>query len=255
MGSILETTSGCLHIRAYTTREEMGEKAAADAAGRLNAIIGERGMANAVFAAAPSQNEFLAALLRQDVDWTKVRAFHMDEYIGLKEDAPQGFGNFLKAAIFGIADFKEVHYLNGQAADPLAECERYAGLLTEYPPDIVFLGVGENGHLAFNDPGVADFSDPMKVKVVTLDDVCRNQQVNDGCFGSLEAVPKQALTLTMSALTDIRDAIAVVPGETKRDAVTKMVRGPITTGCPASILKRHENAAMYLDSESAAGLL
>jgi len=255
MGSILDIYSGSLRIQAYETRMEMGENAAVDAADRLKRIIGEKGMANAVFAAAPSQNEFLASLLRQDVDWVKVRAFHMDEYIGLTEDAPQGFGNFLKEAIFDIVDFGEIYYLNGQAPDPETECERYAGLLETYPPDIVFLGIGENGHLAFNDPGVADFSDPLKVKVVALDDVCRNQQVNDGCFASLDDVPKSALTLTMSALMDIPDAIAVVPGKTKKDAVTKTVRGPITTGCPASVLQKHENAVLYLDRESAADLL
>lgn len=255
MGSILDIRSGSLRIRAYETRMEMGERAAMEAADRLKKIITEKGTANAVFAAAPSQNEFLASLLRQDVDWTKVRAFHMDEYIGLKEDASQGFGNFLKAAIFDIVDFAEIYYLNGQASDPQAECERYAGLLEKYPPDIVFLGIGENGHLAFNDPGVADFNDSNKVKVVELDDVCRNQQVNDGCFVSLADVPKKALTLTMSALIDIPDAIAVVPGETKKDAVTSAVRGPVTTECPASVLQRRQNAVMYLDRESAADLL
>ena len=255
MGSILDIQSGCLGIRAYDTRVEMGERAAKDAAGRLNTIIQEKGMANAVFAAAPSQNEFLASLLQQNVDWTRVRAFHMDEYIGLEEDAPQGFGNFLKEAIFDIVDFGAIYYLNGQAPDPMAECERYAGLLAKYPPDIVFLGIGENGHLAFNDPGVADFDDPQRVKVVELDDICRNQQVNDGCFERLGDVPKQALTLTMSALMDIRDAIVVVPGQTKRDAVTRTVKGPITTDCPASVLQRHKNAVLYLDRESAAGLL
>lgn len=255
MGKILETSESCLLVKAYESRGEMGISAAEDAAKRINMMIEEKGEVSAVFAAAPSQNEFLEELLRHDIDWSKVKAFHMDEYIGLPEDAPQGFGNFLKAAIFGKAPFKEVNYLNGQAEDPREECMRYSKLLEQSPPDIVFLGIGENGHLAFNDPGVADFEDPHKVKVVELDDTCRNQQVNDGCFAQLGDVPKRALTLTMSMILSIKEAVVVVPGSTKKDAVTETVKGEISTACPASILREHKNTALYLDSTSAGGLI
>lgn len=255
MGKILETSESCLLVKAYESRGEMGISAAEDAAKRINMMIEEKGEVSAVFAAAPSQNEFLEELLRHDIDWSKVKAFHMDEYIGLPEDAPQGFGNFLKAAIFGKAPFKEVNYLNGQAENPQEECIRYSKLLEQSPPDIVFLGIGENGHLAFNDPGVADFEDPHKVKVVELDDTCRNQQVNDGCFAQLGDVPKRALTLTMSMILSIKEAVVVVPGSTKKDAVTETVKGEISTACPASILRKHKNTALYLDSTSAGGLI
>lgn len=255
MGKILETSESCLLVKAYESRDEMGISAAEDAAKRINKMIEEKGEVSAVFAAAPSQNEFLEELLSHDIDWTKVKAFHMDEYIGLPKDAPQGFGNFLKAAIFGKVPFKEVNYLNGQAKDPQEECIRYSKLLEQSPPDIVFLGIGENGHLAFNDPGVADFEDPYKVKVVELDDTCRNQQVNDGCFAKLDDVPKRAFTLTMSMILSIKEAVVVVPGITKKDAVTETVKGEISTACPASILRKHRNTALYLDSTSAAGLI
>lgn len=255
MSKLMERTYGNLAFHAFDTREEMGQAAAKDAAQRINNIIAKKGGANAVFAAAPSQNEFLAALVEQDIDWSKVKAFHMDEYIGLHKDAPQGFGNFLRDAIFGRVNFADVNYLNGQAKDPGQECARYSKLLEQNPIDIIFLGIGENGHLAFNDPAVADFNDPHRVKVVELDNVCRNQQVNDGCFDKLDDVPKSALTLTMSMIMGVPEAVVIVPGSLKREAVTKTATGEISTECPASILKKHGDAVLYLDKESALDLI
>lgn len=255
MSLLFYKKAGLLNIKAYDAREEMGMEAAKDAAARINAIIKNKRNANAVFAAAPSQNEFLKYLRDYDIDWNKIRAFHMDEYIGLQADAPQGFGRFLRKAIFSRVPFLEVNYLNGQAIDPEAECERYSKLLTDNPPDIVFLGIGENKHLAFNDPMVADFNDPYKVKVVKLDSICRNQQVNDGCFEKIEDVPKIALTLTMSMIMSIPEAIIIVPGTTKKDAVRDTVSGNISTSCPASILRKHKSAVLYLDKDSAEYLL
>ncbi len=255
MRKLLEKTADRLIVKAFETREEMGREAAEDAAQRINAIIEKKGFVNAVFAAAPSQNEFLACLLEQDIDWSKVQAFHMDEYVGLDKDAPQGFGNFLRDAIFGKVPFAKVNYLNGQAADISRECERYSKLLEENPVDIIFLGIGENGHLAFNDPAVADFDDRRKVKAVQLDIVCRNQQVNDGCFEKLEDVPKSALTLTMSMIMSVPEAVVIVPGAQKKYAVKRTTHGDITTQCPASILKQHQSAVLYLDKESAQDLL
>lgn len=243
-----------LQVCIYPDRQELGRQAGADVAQRLKEIIGRRGEATVVFAAAPSQNELLAYLRTSDVDWSKVRAMHMDEYIGLPDDHPARFGNFLRRSIFEQVSFREVYYLadGDEAAD--AACVRYARLLTEYPPDLILLGVGENGHLAFNDPPVADFADPYKVKIVELDEVCRRQQVNDGCFASLDDVPRQAITLTMSAIIAIPQAVAVVPGAQKAEAVAAMVSGPISTQCPASVLRRHDSAVVYLDQESAARL-
>ena len=238
-----------LRVEILKNRDELGRASAKEAARRLNQLIAEKGEATAVFAAAPSQNEFLACLAREDVDWTKVRALHQDEYIGLDPSHPAGFGNFLDRAIFKALPFKEIHYLSGPSTQE--SLDRYNKLLTEHPVDIIFLGIGENGHLAFNDPAVADFEDPKRIKVVDLDDVCRQQQVNDGCFGAIGEVPKQALTLTMSQILNTPQALAMVPGKLKANAVCRALTGDISTECPASVLRRHPDAVLYLDADSA----
>lgn len=243
-----------LSVYTFETREEMGKVAAADAAARINAIIEKNGVANVVFAAAPSQNDLLENLLKTDIDWSKVRAFHQDEYVGISADEPAGFGNFLDRAIFKKVNFKELHYLLCGAEEAEEKCEAYAELLRQYPIDLIFLGIGENGHLAFNDPAVADFNDPKMVKIVELDDVCRQQQVNDGCFATLDDVPKQAMTMTMSLIMNIPEAICVVPTIRKANAVYHALLGEVTTACPASILRDHPNAALYLDKDSASKL-
>ena len=185
-----------LPVRIFETREEMGKDAAVEAAKIISETIAKNGVANVVFAAAPSQNDLLESLLKQDIDWSKVRAFHQDEYIGIDENEPAGFGNFLNRAIFDKVNFKERHYLLCDADKAEEKCAEYTSLLKEFPIDLIFLGIGENGHLAFNDPAVADFNDPKMIKVVELDDVCRQQQVNDGCFATLNDVPKQAISMT-----------------------------------------------------------
>lgn len=243
-----------LSVYTFETREEMGKVAAADAAARINAIIERNGVANVVFAAAPSQNDLLENLLKADIDWPKVRAFHQDEYVGISPDEPAGFGNFLDRAIFKKVNFKELHYLLCSAEEAEEKCASYSELLRQYPIDLIFLGIGENGHLAFNDPAVADFNDPKMVKIVELDDVCRQQQVNDGCFATLEDVPKQAMSMTMSLIMSIPEAICVVPTIRKANAVYHALRGEVTTACPASILRNHPNAALYLDKDSASKL-
>lgn len=243
-----------LSVHAFDTRVEMGRAAAADAAARIRKIIEQKGEANVVFAAAPSQNELLEGLLQEDIDWTKVRGFHQDEYIGIDEKEPAGFGCFLRRAIFDKVPFKELHFLLCDAGQAEAKCQSYTGLLEKHPIDLIFLGIGENGHLAFNDPSVADFEDPKKVKVVELDEVCRQQQVNDGCFASLDQVPKQAMSMTMSLIMSVPEAVCVVPTQRKANAVYNALFGPVTTACPASILRRHPNAALYLDRDSAAKL-
>ena len=244
-----------LPVYIFNTRAEMGVKAAADAAEIINAVIAKNGVANVVFAAAPSQNDLLENLLKQDIDWTKVRGFHQDEYIGIDENEPAGFGLWLRRAIFDKVPFMELHYLLCDADQADAKCAEYTELLKKYPIDLIFLGIGENGHLAFNDPAVADFNDPKMIKVVELDDVCRQQQVNDGCFPTLNDVPKQAMSLTMSFIMSVPHAICVVPTDRKANAVYGATRGPVTTDCPASILRRHESAGLYLDKDSASKIL
>ena len=240
-----------LPVHVHDTRAESGPPAAAEAAGIIRDAIARNGCANVIFAAAPSQNDLLESLLQQDIDWSKVRGFHQDEYIGLPAEHPAGFGNFLRRAIFERVPFLELHYMACKPEDAEAMCEQYSALLEKYPPDLIFLGVGENGHLAFNDPAVADFHDPKRVKIVDLDPVCRMQQVNDGCFASVEEVPHRALTLTMSQILSVPRAVAVVPTVRKAAAIAAALKGPISESCPASILRRCQGASLYLDADSA----
>ncbi len=245
-----------LTYKIYESRQEMGVCAAKEAAAEIKAQIAKKGEINMIFAAAPSQNEFLASLINdKEIDWTKIHAFHMDEYIGLDKDAPQGFGNFLYNAIFGKVSFASVNYIDITATDPYAEAERYAKLLAEHPCDIICMGIGENGHIAFNDPHVADFNDKYAVKPVELDNVCRMQQVNDGCFASIDLVPTHAMTLTIPTLVAPEAIFCVVPAPSKANAVYNTVKGEITEACPASILRRHDNATLYLDTDSGAKIL
>lgn len=256
MEPVFKSTAGELRVRIYRNRKEMGEAAAGKAANTLRSLLARQERAGVVFAAAPSQNEFLDALCAcGEIDWSRVDAFHMDEYIGLPQDAPQGFGNFLRRHIFSRLPFGSVHYLNGGAADPEEECEAYAALLEKAKPDVVFMGIGENGHIAFNDPAFAKFNDPKTVKTVTLDDVCRRQQVHDGCFADLESVPRRALTLTVPALTAPEHVFCMVPAASKANAVMRAVTGAVTEECPASILRKKAGAVLFLDRDSGAGLL
>ncbi len=240
-----------LNVNIYDSRAEMGIAAANDIKAKILELLKTKETINMIFAAAPSQNEVLFALANDKaIPWNRVNAFHMDEYIGLPSDAPQGFGNFLKEHIFGIADFKSVSYINISAKDENAECERYSKLLKEHPTDIVVMGIGENGHIAFNDPPVADFKDKKMVKPVELDDVCRNQQVHDGCFATLDDVPKMAITLTVPTLFAGDYLFCIVPAKTKANAVRDTVNNDINEKCPATVLRLHKNAVLYLDNDS-----
>ena len=240
-----------LKVNIYSSRNEMGAAAAADVKAAILRLLGEKETINMIFAAAPSQNEVLANLANdKEIPWGRVNAFHMDEYIGLDKDAPQGFGNFLNKAIFGVAPFKSVNYIDISAPDADKECARYSALLRENPVDIVVLGIGENGHIAFNDPPFADFQDKALVKSVKLDEVCRNQQVNDGCFATIDDVPTHALTLTVPALMAGKELYCIVPAKTKARAVYETINGDITPMCPASVLRTHKCATLYLDPDS-----
>ena len=174
----------------------------------------------------------------------------MDEYIGIDGSKPQSFGNFLYRSIFSKVPFKTVNYLNGVAPDIEAECHRYASLLKDYPVDIVCLGIGENGHIAFNDPAFADFNDPKLVKVVELDNICRTQQVHEKCFPTLDDVPKKAMTLTIPALLRAERMFCIVPFTNKAKAVKRMLEGEISEECPATILRKKQNSCLYLNNES-----
>lgn len=248
-------TADRLQVNVYENRSEMGKAAAADISAAIRRVLEKKDVCNMIFAAAPSQNEVLAAIVGDtSIDFTRINAFHMDEYIGLPSDAPQGFGNFLRRALFDHAPWGSVNYINGNAGDIGAECDRYTALLKEYPTDIVVLGIGENGHVAFNDPPVADFSDPVLIKPVPLDPICRQQQVNDGCFASLDQVPTHALTLTVPALMAGKELYCVVPAPTKANAVEATVKGQVGTHCPATAMRSHPSAILYLEPDSAAKL-
>ena len=252
----MEIKAGKLAVKIFKTRAEMGAAAGGDAAAKIKELIAKKGEVNMIFAAAPSQNETLATLVAAEgIDWSKVNAFHMDEYIGLSADAPQGFGNFLKDRIFSKLPFKSVNYIYAENESAEETCARYTKLIKENPIDIVCLGIGENGHIAFNDPWVADFNDSEVIKKVELDEVCRQQQVNDGCFAKLDDVPKFALTLTVPTLYNADYLFCTVPAPTKADAVYKTVNNEINEDLPATIMRNHDNAIMYCDSDSGANLL
>ncbi len=247
---MIELIKDNLKVRVFENRTLMGESVAVAVSEKINELLKTQPFVNVIFGAAPSQNEFFASLIKKDVEWSRVNAFHMDEYINLGADAPQGFGNFLKERLFEKVPFKTANYLNGNLEDPEQECLRYAALLAQYKTDIVCLGIGENTHLAFNDPHVADFNDPFLVKVVDMDEKCRMQQVNDGCFNSIEEVPTHALTLTIPALMIAPYAFCTVPSEKKADAIYHTLMEEISAKFPSTKLRVHPNAILFLDEKS-----
>lgn len=241
-----------LQVSIYPTRAAMGQAAAQAFINALQTRLKYKNYVRAIFAAAPSQLEFLNFLCQQkQVDWRRVIAFHMDEYLGLPVNSPASFGHFLEKHLFDHLPFGQVYYIDPSHQDPTQECRYYTQLLREEPIDAVAMGIGENGHIAFNDPPVADFKDAEWVKVVELDPICRQQQVNDGAFADLTMVPTHAITLTIPALLQADQIVCVVPGATKQVAVKNTLEGPIATSCPASILRQHEAATLFLDEEAA----
>ena len=241
-----------LEYRVYDNRTNMGIAASKDVAEAVKKLLETKDEISIIFAAAPSQNDFLEAFINdKTVDFSRINGFHMDEYVGLDPTAPQAFGQFLRDRLFEKVSFKSVNYINGNAEDIDKECERYSNLLKEYKPDIVCMGIGENGHIAFNDPHEAFFDDKNSVKTVSLDLVCRNQQVNDGCFKTLDEVPTHAVTLTIPTLVSPEYVFCVVPAPTKANAVYTMLNGDIGEYCPCTILRRHSNAILYTDKDSA----
>ncbi|MCL2820943.1 MAG: glucosamine-6-phosphate deaminase [Oscillospiraceae bacterium] len=248
---IKQIEAGLLLVNVYGSRGEMGEAVTADVISAIGEVLAKQEECNIIFAAAPSQNELLSGLASgSGIDWSRINAFHMDEYIGLHETAPQRFGNFLKSRLFDKAGFLSVNYIDGNN-DPDFECKRYGDLLKKHKIDIVCGGIGENCHIAFNDPHVADFNDNALIKTVDLDEKCRTQQVNDGCFDAIDDVPKQALTVTIPVLLSAKYFFCTVPAVTKAKAVYNTVNQPISEQYPSTILRNHPNTKMYTDTDSA----
>ncbi|MEK0312410.1 glucosamine-6-phosphate deaminase [Cohnella sp. 56] len=239
-----------LRTQVYADRRQLGQAACRDFVVKLKPLQAAGRGARIVFAAAPSQDEFLEALAAEPgIDWSLVTAFHMDEYIGLPARASQRFAHYLNERLFDKVKPGRVHLMKPDD-DAEKEALRYEGLLREAPIDIVCLGIGENGHLAFNDPPVADFDDPRWVKPVELDADCRAQQVNDGCFDALERVPTHALTMTIPALMSAMHLVCIVPGLRKREAVMRTIHGTVEEACPATAMRRHPSCTLYADTDS-----
>jgi glucosamine-6-phosphate deaminase len=239
-------------------RAAMGAAAADYAAGRLRTILSNGERARVIFAAAASQTEFLDGIAAKDeIDWSRVVAFQLDEYVGLSLGDERSFGEWLQRRIWSRVRPGTIEKLDGgsAAADPDAECARYGRLLANGGIDLALIGVGENGHLAFNDPHVADFDDPLVVKPVEIDETSRRQQVRDGAFPAFDAVPRLAMTVTMSMILASRAISVVVPGTQKAAAIARMLEGPIEPACPASGLRRHPDAVMFVDEAAIGGLV
>jgi len=246
-----------LRVETLPDRPAMGRAAATHVCGLLERILAAQERARVIFACAPSQDEFLENFVAQSrgrINWTRVTVFHMDEYVGIAATHAASFRNYLRAHLLAHVTPGEFHPIGGDAPDAAAECRRYSALLDAAPIDLICLGIGENGHIAFNDPPVANFDDPVSAKVVELDLACRQQQVNDGCFPSLAAVPTHAISLTIPVFRRANALSVVVPGPRKAAAVRATLRDPIATACPATILRTHPNATLFLDRDSASEL-
>ncbi len=250
MELIREFKIGKMEVSVYNNRLSLGKTAAKNVAHQVNKLLNSQEKVRIIFAAAPSQNEFLEFFVHQDVDWSLMIAFHMDEYISLEPGSPQLFSKYLEKNLFSKVNFGEVHLIDS-ANSVDDECKRYSKLIEANDIDITCMGIGENGHIAFNDPPVADFNDSKTVKVVELDETCRQQQVNDGCFKSIADVPTQAITLTVPTLMSARYISCVVPGPAKANAVLNTIRNDISEACPSTILRTHTNCNLLLDTESA----
>ncbi len=250
-----ELVVDAMTVRVFPEPVALGAAAAVQAAGVIRDAIGARGVANVMFASGNSQLEFLRCLTASpDVAWARVVGFHMDEYLGLPAAHPAGFRRYMHEEILDKVRLQAFREIAGDAPDAEAECARYAGLLRVNPLDLCCLGVGENGHLAFNDPPVADFDDPRDAKVVELDEACRKQQVGEGHFAAFAEVPTHAITVTIPALLRARTVLAIVPEARKRAPVERALHGPVSTECPASVLRTRPNATLYLDAASAGDL-
>jgi glucosamine-6-phosphate deaminase len=246
--------SGSAQVEVYASANSAGQAAAVQAALLIRRAIADRGRARIIVATGNSQIPVVTALVTENIDWKAVEVFHMDEYIRMKDDHPSSFRYWIRNRLEAIAHPGATQYIEGDAPDLEAEVARYAGLLNAGPIDIAFVGFGENGHIAFNDPPVADFNDPATLKVITLDDLCRKQQAGEGHFPDVESVPKEALTITCPGLFRAKSWICCVPEKRKARAVRDALEGPVSEACPASLVRRHPDAYIFLDTESASEL-
>ena len=243
--------SGQAQVEIFSSSTAAGNAAAEKAAQVIRAAISSRGRARVIAATGNSQIPLVEALVKQKIDWTSVELFHMDEYVGMKPDHPASFQHWIRTRIAEKVHPWRTHYLRGDAPNIDTEMSAYAQLLNREPIDVAFVGFGENGHIAFNDPPVADFHDPQTIKLITLDDACRKQQAGEGHFNDVASVPPHALTLTCTGLFRAEAWICNVPDLRKAEAVKNALEGPVSETCPASLVQRHPNSFVFLDSESA----
>jgi glucosamine-6-phosphate deaminase len=250
-GSLHSFKAGEAHVEIYASSTAAGNAAAEKAAQVIGSAIANHGRARVIGATGNSQIPLVDALTKQGIDWASVELFHMDEYAGMKPDHPSSFRYWIRTRIEEKVHPWRTHYLQGDAPDLEAEMRRYAQLLNVAPIDVAFVGFGENGHIAFNDPRVADFQDPETVKMITLDDACRRQQAGEGHFKDVDSVPPRALTITCTGLFRAEAWVCNVPDLRKAEAVKNALEGPISESCPASLVRRHRNSYVSLDSASA----
>ncbi len=241
-----------MKIIISNTKEELGKKAAAQGAEQIRKAISQNGEANIIVATGASQFEMLSELVKEDIDWSKVTAFHLDEYIGIPETHPASFRKYLKERFVNIVSPKTFHYVNGEI-DPAEECKRLGEIISKHPIDVAFVGIGENSHLAFNDPP-ADFETEEAYLAVTLDEACRKQQMGEGWFPTLVDVPQQAISMSIKQIMKSGVIICSVPDERKANAVKLTVEGLVTNLAPASIMQNHPATWLYLDKDSASML-
>ena len=250
-----QSSSGNLKVEIFPDRKSAGLAAAQAAADELRRLDKSGQDIGVIFATGASQFDILEALTAMNgLPWGHILGFHLDEYVGLREDHPAGFRHYLRERLTSKVAMRSFYGINGNAEDLAVECRRYVEALRQAKPQLCLLGIGENGHLAFNDPAEADFNDPVAMKVVQLDQACRQQQAAEGWFPTWKEVPERALTLTIPTLFQIPKLIVSVPGSRKAEAIRRTLQDPIATACPSTLLRTHPDATLYLDTESAAEL-
>ena len=254
-GPVCSFKVGTLAVEVYEDRNALGQAAAIVAANRLRDLAKQHETVPVIFATGDSQRATLHALAAMpDVPWNQVVGFRMDEYVGLPEDHPASFSRYMRENLTGRVQLRHMYEIDGAPASVEKTCREYAELLRAHAPLLCLLGIGENGHLAFNDPAEARFDDPLDVKQVTLDLLCRQQQVSEGAFSSVAEMPERAITITVPALFRVPELILSTPGPRKARIVKRTLYDPISTACPATILRRHPSATLYLDRDSAGEL-
>ena len=230
-------------------KKELGQKAAKKGSDFIREAISKRGEANIIVATGASQFEMLSALIKENIDWTKVTAFHLDEYIGLPESHPASFRKYLRERFASLVTLRKFNYINGEDK-PHEECIRLKKIIREKPVDVAFVGIGENGHLAFNDPP-ADFETEEPYLIVNLDEACRRQQLGEGWFESLGDVPVQAISMSVRQIMKSKAIICSVPDLRKAEAVRRTLKEPVSPAVPASVLRTHSESWLFLDRDSA----